>query len=235
MNYSFISLAKGFSMHTHETGIVQQVILLYRRYQKFITIVVTGILICTGLCVYLYFSWAHKKQAAYQALAETLAEYDRAYTSPDLWSDVEFGGKTGYRQFSGSIVAPYFIFLQAESLIQTGKLSEAFDVMKQGMENLSNKSPLYSYFALKMARLKMSMDSQDLQQEGLRELQAIAQDTISLARDKALYMLAEYYEDQGNVQESIDAWQRLADIEQQGLVSPWILSAREKVTKVPRD
>lgn len=235
MSNSFTSLAKGFSMHTNQIDIFQQLISIYNRYRTLVTVVTTGILICIGLGIYLYFSWSQKKQAAYQALSETLIEHDRAYTSPDLWSDVEFGGRTGYRQFTGSVVAPYFIFLQAEALIQIGKLAEALEAMKQGIEKLPKKSPLYDYFALKVARLKMSMADQSMQNEGLQEIETIARDEQVLARDKALYILAEYYEQQGDVQKSIDTWQRLADIEQKGMVSPWILSAREKVTKVARE
>ena len=85
-------------------------------------------LVGLGIGVF-YGYWVYRnnqEEAAQFALATCLEDMERASVDESsIWPTVALASETGYRQHSGSSLAPYFLALEAQSLVAQGKLSEA--------------------------------------------------------------------------------------------------------------
>lgn len=222
-------------MHINEQIIWSSILNYYHKYRRFVMPVSILVGFILGVIVYAFLSRGQYQEAAQQALAETLSEYDRAYTSPETWVDIEFGGKTGYVQFSRSSLAPYFQILQVDALLYQQKLPEAIALMKEALASLSKESPLYYLYVLKYARMQIDSSDSVIQQAGQQLLQSLAFDQKNRQRDQALYYLAYFYESQKDEPKALETWQELASIKQKDVISPWVSLAQDKVNKVHRE
>ncbi len=180
-----------------------------------------------GVGIYLYFSQIKQEESAQQALSEVLAEYNRAFESPELWQDVEIGTKTGHRQYPRSALAPFFLGLQSEALLQQNKQDEALALMKDMTAKLSKSSPLYYLYQIKLARITLHNDDKAIQKEGLEQLVQLAQNQKNPQQDEALYYLGLYYDSQDQKDKAQEVRQQLKQLQEQykekEVVSPWAL------------
>lgn len=201
----------------------------FRTYIISIAVITVGML---GIGTYWYLSHVKYEQAAQQALSEVLAEYNRAYESPELWQDVEVGAKTGYRQYGRSSLAPFFLGLQSDALLQQDKQDEALALMNDMTAKLSHRSPFYYLYQIKLARIKLHSDQEDTQKEGLQQLTSLAQDQKNPQQDEALYYLGLHYDAQDQQDKAQEIWQQLKQLQEQykekDVVSPWALLAEQK-------
>lgn len=210
-------------------------------YDKFLTFIneyktyivggLSVIALAVGISVYWYYSNLIYERSAQQALSEILTDYNRAHGMPELWQEIEVGARTGYRQYARSYVAPYFLSLQAEALLQQNNNKESLAVMQVMFEQMSEKSPLYDEYKIKQARIKMASSEADVAQDGLRILTALAHNKKNTQQLEALYYLGSYYESQGLTEKARDIWQQLVEFkkETQEVVSPWIIRAQQKL------
>lgn len=200
----------------------------YRTYFLAGLLAVAGVV---GFGTYWYFYTIKYEESAQQAFSEVLHDYDRAYATPELWSDVEIGAKTGYRQYARSALAPFFLAMQSEALLQQQKGQEALAVMKMMLDKLSSRSRFYSLYKIKEARIKIDSDSAGIKEDGVRQLTSLANDEENRYQDEALYYLGMYYQTQGQKDKAQDVWQQLSAIkhdDKQGL-SPWFLLAEQQL------
>jgi tetratricopeptide (TPR) repeat protein len=138
---------------------------------------------------------------------------------------------TGYRQHSGSSLAPYFLALEVQSLIGQGKLNEAINSLDRVIGMISKNSPLYFTYAIQAARMKLDSDDESLKNNGLRDLEALAINLKNKNRDQALYYLAHYFAMQGSVDRAQELLNQLiVAFPEGGLASsPWTVLAQEKL------
>lgn len=146
---------------------------------------------------------------AHATLSEVLTEVTRATSKPEVWQDVEIAARTGYRQHKGSSLAPYFIAIQADALLQQGNTQEGILKLSEAVNSLSKDAPLAHLYQLKLARLQLA--DTDTQSQGLAVLQKLSQAEDSLVQDEALYQLGIYYAQQQDSSQARATLQKLVD------------------------
>jgi hypothetical protein len=203
---------------------------LWNEHKTKISITVALIGGGVGLAFYWYTTTIARQEAAQIALAETFMEIERAHRNPEAWQDAELAAKTGYNQFSSSSLAPYFLSLQAESLIEQGKNQEALALLEEVKKSLSSSSPLYTMYALKIARIKLDAQQEDIRQQGLQELEKLAYDTKNQQRDAALYYLSLVYE-KSDMQKAQQLWHEIVAIaaKQQEVSNAWAALSQRRL------
>lgn len=210
------------------------------KYRTYFLAGLLAITVAVGAGIYWYFYTIKYEESAQQAFSEVLHDYNQAYATPELWSEVEIGAKTGYRQYTRSALGPFFLAMQSEALLQQQKEQEALALMKMMLKKLSSRSSFYSLYKIKEARMKMDSDSEVVRQEGVRQLTSLANDEKNRYQDEALYYLGMYYQTQGQKDKAQDVLRQLSAIPSSPLASsdkqddkhgqsPWFLLAEQQL------
>lgn len=178
--------------------------------------------------------WFYRNQqeeAAQIAFATCIEEFNAARSNPSLWPTLTLAAQTGYRQHNGSSLAPYFLALEAQSLVGQEKLSEAISLMDRVIGMISQRSPLYYLYAIQTARMKLDSEDTSIKNDGLKSLEALSQDTKNKNRDEALYYLANYCVSQGSLDRAKELFNQLVVAYPEGGLasSPWTVLAQEKL------
>lgn len=190
-----------------------------------------------GLCfagAYAYWIYNnHQQQSAQVALATCLEEYNRAHEDSSVWPMVGLASSTGYRQHSSSSLAPYFLLIEAQSLLGQDKYEEAIQLLDKAIGMIPHHSPLYYLYAIQSARVKITSNDETIKNAGLNELEALSANEKNINRDEALYYLADHYEQQGSFERSKEIFHKLVVAFPEGglAASPWALLAQEKIKK----
>lgn len=179
-----------------------------RNAKSLITSAVLGAILLGG---YYYFRVYRVEQdaRAHATLTEVLAEVSRASGKPEVWQDVEMAARTGYRSHSNSALAPYFLAIEADALVQQGKVDEGREQLASVVGTLPAQAPLTQLFALKLARMQVSSPDQEIHSKGIAGLQALAKDTRSVVHDEALYRLGKVLAHENQTQEARQAFEQL--------------------------
>ncbi len=201
------------------------------RYTKEIMIAVgiIGLGVASTFGYWMYRS--HQEEAAQIAFVTCIEEFNNAQHNPASWPTVALAAVTGYRQHSGSSLAPYFLALEVQSLIGQGKLSEAINSLDRVVGMIPKSSPLYFTYAIQAARMKLDSDDESLKNNGLRDLEALATNVKNKNRDQASYYLAEYLASHGSVDRAQELFNQLVVAFPEGGLasSPWAVLAQEKL------
>lgn len=197
--------------------------------ESLIALALLGVCLAGGYGYWVY--RVQQEEAAQMALSTCLDELKNAFHDETQWPTVNLASVTGYRQHSNSSLAPYFLAIEAQSLIAEGKLSEAISTMDRILSMLSKNSPFYYLYALEAAALKLDGNDETIKNVGLRDLEALAMNTKNKNRDQALFYLATYYENQGNSERQKEILHNLVVSFPEGGVaaSPWAALAQEKL------
>ncbi len=222
----------------HASGHIWDNILSFRHYREVgIAVVAAGILVAG---YYAYDGYANNREAqANQVFAESYDLFQAAINADEkdvtkkqmLLEEAETAFKTGYTKFSNTRLAPYFLGLEAEVALKRENPKSAIELMNRMLALMSKSSPLYGLYATKLALIKM--DQPDMAQDGLRELAALAHDARNDAQDFALYVLGEYYWEQGDTAKATETWRELRDLGQRGsrpIASPWLSLVQQRLT-----
>jgi len=185
----------------------------------------------------IFFGWrmyvSYREESAHAAFAQQLDLYNQAKAGKNTWANVEMAFKVAHSQHSGSYLAPYFLAFQADALVQQQKTTEALMVMNTMLDALPHSSPFYGLYAGKRALIKLDSNEQTVQQEGLQELTALAQDVHNVHNDMAQFYLASYNWSKNNVDQARQLWQSLADANKQAAIaSPWATMAADKLEQI---
>lgn len=197
---------------------------------------IAGGLLFAGLVGAWYYFAVYKVQEdarAHATMTEVLQEVARAVTEPDVWQDVEVAARTGYRQHSGSTLAPYFVALEADALLQQGKTEEGITKLSQAINGLAHDAPLTDLYQLKLARLQLAQEA--TREQGVATLLQLAGNQKSLVHDEALYHLGVYYAQQGDTDKARETLQQVVSLykEVQELgQSPWLPLAQEQLERI---
>ena len=188
----------------------QQKSFWHKTYVRVIAGGIVGVTILIGAVLgYSYYVQSRNKQAQ-KVLSMCLEEYVRAAGGvQDGWSTVEMSSRLGYDQYKGTVLAPYFLGLQVESLLHQNKRDEAVDITQNMMRNMSSSSPLY--YLYKTKEYLINLDSSDVStvQATVECLSKLTRDTNNQNRDCALYHIGNYYLLHDDNQLAREYWQQL--------------------------
>src|SRR5579872_2624595 len=185
----------------------------YRFVREFLLALGAGLVLLMCYVGYDYYA-ASREAKAHRAFAEGLELFEQAKASENSqestqrrqirWQEAEAAFKIGYKQFSSSHLAPFFLGYQSEALLKLGQTQEAIALLDAMLSSLGKSSPFYGPYAVKRALMKSD----------LSELKKLADDTTLPSQDLALYQLGEYYWAHNNPAFAQDAWKKLRDIGQ---------------------
>jgi len=204
---------------------------LFNRYSKELIITV-GIILFGIAAAYGYWMYRnYQEEAAQRAFATCIEELNNAQHDQSLWPTVALAAMTGYRQHSNSSLAPYFLALEVQALLGQGKLDDAILSMDRVLGMISKNSPLYFSYAIQHARMKLDSDNETVKNAGLRDLEALAQNTKNKNRDQALYYLADHLALHGSFDRAKELLNQLIVAFPEGglAASPWAALAQEKL------
>ena len=203
------------------------------KYLNYILVlVVAGGVVWGGFNLYNYFIYK-KEASAQKVLTECIAELDKAKGGMGSWYDVEVAFDMGHKQNSGSRLAPVFLAFKAESMYKQGKIKEAIDMLSKSLDDMGQKSDLFGVYSVKRALMKLDAKDEDLQKEGLDELQAACQEDNS-GQGIALFYLGSYHWSKNDFTKAQDAWKKLValrDVED-AKVSQYVQMAKERLKQI---
>jgi len=167
-----------------------------------------GVLLALGGGFYWYRTNTIKReQAAHTILVDILSQYDQAAQGKAQWDDVINMAQAGYDKFSTTSVAPYMLAAHIDALVAQDKKQEAAEKLDLMLSRIGTNSSLYDLYKLKQVLVKLDINNQDA--VALEELQKLAQATSGNFSDAAQYYLGLYYQNSGDQQKAIQAWQPL--------------------------
>jgi hypothetical protein len=176
-----------------------------------------------------------RDQAAQLILSSCMQTYQKASSQPSTqaWSEVDTACLLGYQEHSSSSLAPYFLALRADALMEQSKKDEAAAVMNQMMQKLSSSSPLYFLYKTKVALMKF--DTSPQAEAVLEELNALAYDKNNKNADIALYYTGYYYFHHKDLENAQKAWNNLIanyKTNDKNTSSPWAALAEYKLQQI---
>lgn len=123
------------------------------------------------------------------------------------WQAVAKTFEAGYSEHKGATIAASFLAYQADALLNAGKAEEAVEVLRLAVKKMSVKAVCQAY-QLKLALVLLDSSREELQKEGLEQLQAIAQADKNVMHEQALYYLGMFYWVRQNFEEAKNYWQQ---------------------------
>ncbi|HEX2978092.1 MAG TPA: tetratricopeptide repeat protein [Candidatus Babeliales bacterium] len=205
------------------------------RYKNYLMAAGIALAIIIAGSFYWYTSYTRKQELAVSTLSDIFHDAARAQQNSELWAEVEMAARTGYKQFGSTKSAPYFLALQAESLLQMGRRDESLAMMEEVIKQLNSRSPLYYVYAIKQARMMLDTQDAKMQQNGLAKLELIAQAKDNKQADEALYYIGQYYAALGNSVSAKAAFEKVFEItknQASDYPSPWVKLAQEAVQEL---
>lgn len=149
-------------------------------------------------------------QRAHAALAEAIELFDRANkdSTTSLWDETDRALAQGYSDYSGSSLAPYFLAFQAQVALQKipENVEKARELLQKALKNMSADMPFYGIYVIQLARMKSDSGIQDLEDEGIKTLQDVANNQKSSERGMALYYLGLRPFEAGDREQAIMMW-----------------------------
>lgn len=126
----------------------------------------------------------------------------------EKWKKVEEVFRKGYEQNSSAGIAPMYKVMQSDALTQLGKIENAILLLADAVKSIPSRE-LKDFYELKLALLKFDSKHPATQQEGLKKLKAISQDSQHLANEAGLYYLGYYFWGQKDYANARNYWQQL--------------------------
>jgi len=189
-----------------------------------------------------YRRWHSQREAtAQKAFGECIYAYQLAmqgkgdFTSDELsWGEVAMMFNFGYEQHSSSSLAPYFLVFYADALLRKGDRGGALSKLDEAIKALPADSPFLNLYKTKQALLKLDDDIQEIKEEGLQELEVLADNVDNKNRDMALYYFGLYYWSDNKTKEAQAIWQQLVGAFKHEKVgaSPWASLASTKLEQI---
>jgi hypothetical protein len=163
-------------------------------YGKYIILALAIVIATAG--GYMGYRWyvGHRNQAAQYTFGTILDSYLNIHDGTDAdFLQVAQQAEEGFKKHKNSALAPLFITLQADALIQAYQAQAALDLMSGYLPYLDTTLRSAPLFKTKLALLNLACKDEASRSTGLEMLQAIAHDTTNVQRDYAQYQLFIYY------------------------------------------
>lgn len=203
--------------NTNSNSWYKKTVLMAASAQNIRYLLTIAAIAATGVLLWYGYNWHFlKKQAdAQYALMGCLQQFDRMEKekNPD-WSVLQKVCTKTFDEHARSNAAPYLLALEADILIRQNKKEEALDKMNKAVGALSTSSPVYYLYKTKTALMKL--DNESFKEEGLKELESLANDIHNKNRDEALYYLGLYYWTAQESKKAQEIWKPLMDMAYEG-------------------
>lgn len=204
-----------------------------------------------GLCVVMFagytgYRWfiVSRNQTAQKAFSEYQQDYQLALkeNNPQEWDRVASLFEFGWKQYSSSSLAPYFLLMQSDIQLHQGNRDQAVATLSQAIKGLSNAN-MVAMLEIKRALIQLDSDDQAMSEAGLQELVRLARAPQSGTdqdygnnpyRDMALFYLGRYYWVNNKIDEAQKTWQELVDMEwiDKSNQSPWVHEAKASLQQL---
>lgn len=206
-----------------------------RNLKSFVAAALMAAFLFGGYYYFRVYRTAQDAQAT-ATLTEVLSEVTRAASKPEAWQDVELAARTAYDQNSSSLIAPYFLAIEAEALVEQGKVDQGREQLASVVATLPKNQPLTSFYTLKLARMQLESSDEAVRKQGMDSLQALAQDTQALVQDEALYRLGTVYAQEKNNEKARETFKQLVDTFKEHKDTPgesvWASLAQEQIDRL---
>ena len=138
------------------------------------------------------YDWYRKgrEQVAYKELAESIDSYSRIMGGQTDLLDSERAFAAGAKNNSSSVLYPFFLSFQADTLIRQGKLVDGASLLDKAVSSMNTQHPLYYLYALKAALVKIDTQDATLEKQGRSDIDALASSKANPLKDMALYYKA---------------------------------------------
>lgn len=189
-----------------------------------------------GAALYFGYRWYDtRKQVDAQFAFGVLLDQYNAASEQDGADFTSFANEfaRGYEDHKNTVLAPYFLSFQADSLIKAGNKSEALAVVDKAVQTQSSPS-FVNLFKTKRALLALDGADKEREKQALDELQLLAQDDTNSHRDYALYNLGMYHWVNDNVEAARVAWQELVNMQTGNVFSdsPWAALVADQLQSI---
>ena len=163
-------------------------------YFKEISIGICGGALIVG-AVWGYRYYANKKesdaQIAFGQASQLFLEAQKGKGT--TWQQVQIESSNELSRYKNSSVAPYLKMLQANALVQQGKLTDACIIFDEIIKGMPKDSFLVPLLQTKRALVKLDETDPKVISEGLQELVALADNADNKYSDVAQYYCGLYY------------------------------------------
>ena len=138
------------------------------------------------------YGWHRKgvEQVAYKELAESVDAYARIMGEDSDLLDSERAFAAGAKEHRSSVLYPFFLSFQADTVIRQGKLADGAGLLEQAVKAMDQQHPLYYLYALKAALVKIDTKDAALEKQGRQEIDRLASNKANPLKDMALYYKA---------------------------------------------
>jgi tetratricopeptide (TPR) repeat protein len=219
------------------------------KYKTYVVLVLAAVIVLVGGTLFYSYHTNSIEQKAQMAFVGCLKYFDAKIKTADLkpeklsledieifstpkekWQAVVDVFKKGYEENKSSNLAPFFLALEAEGLVQLGKLDEAINLLSQAVGDIDSND-IADVYKIKLALMQLDTSSKTENAVGLESLGKIAEKSDSVANDSALYRLGEYYWINKDFDKAKNYWNQLVHKygQKSKKPSPWAEFAAEKL------
>ena len=174
---------------------------------------------------------ARRESQAQKTFGEAIQLFEQAKQNPKQWDDVSGALEIGYKQHSGSKLAPFFLLFRADALSEQEKGAQAITVMEDGLKIMSSSNPLHPAYSVKLALMKMDSDDKLVRLAGLEELEKFAKQENE-GTDMASYYLGLHFWGKGETEKAREIWKQLVQMPAGEGRSAYALLADEKLKQI---
>jgi tetratricopeptide (TPR) repeat protein len=174
---------------------------------------------------------SHREQKAQRSFAECLSALGGEPKDVAEWKRIAELFKARYDRHASSNLAPFFLVYASDAEHAAGDAAAAESLMIRAVDLLPESSPVYYLLASKRALMKSDSSDAATREQGVRELQDLAQLPRNPYKDIPLYYrgLAAYQK--GDFDGAKASWMRL--IREYGNDSLWSEPARTRLALLP--
>ncbi|HAU30584.1 MAG: hypothetical protein UV79_C0004G0005 [candidate division TM6 bacterium GW2011_GWF2_43_17] len=175
---------------------------------------------------------AHQRgyeQKAQLALVQGIEALARAQSSDSvehMWQSAEQVLSEGYRRYSRSSLAPYFLLFQADAVAGQGDLERSRALAEDAAKYISQGAPLYEPLKIRAALQDIDSSDEKISARGRESLHAIAQDTKNIYQAMAVYFEGLLAFDSGDRASAEEIWALLMRGAKKGSVWGELASAK---------
>lgn len=173
------------------------------------------------------------QESAAKILNSCFQSYQNAKAGNGDWQAVSTLCQLGLKRYSNTSSGPFFLAFHVDALIAQGQMQEARQMAELMIKSLPSSSPLVGLFTAKLALIKLDSADVTVAQQGLTELQSVAQNPKNAAADMARYYLGLYYASIGDITQARSYWQSTVDLganDDRMMQSPWVYQAQAQLT-----
>lgn len=177
---------------------------------------------------YMWYTQSQNEQAQ-ALLSRSMEMYKRGIEEKDssILDEADQSFSQGYKNFSGTSLAPFFLVYRSEIALRQNRQSDAGTLLEEALTRMSSKSPLYVPYKIKLALLKVDSADKNVVQSGKELLDSLAADVKSKDRDMALYYKGLLHFNDGDRKSAETVWDVLT--KRYGSESVWVQAAQAKL------